>query len=273
MREATRQQYLKTMGIQLWMPRFSLPNAPESPLLAAVGSSVAEAPDNRANSSTNQPHSAGQAPSDRPIAGRLLDASPASQPPEGSNLPDKTRPSHTQPLSGDSVTDSIIDASAADAAQKQPQASLASEPIDLTPPRFELHFTRVGRRGVWVCDDADQLALLEGFARRVAMAMAMPFDPSLRIPSFRWPFIEQGREDQSSAVAKQALVAQWQFLRTQGVSYVVSFGPNAKDWLTRVEAKGYLTDQPLGSWIQQPGSKRALWLRLLDIQQREHQEL
>jgi hypothetical protein len=185
----------------------------------------------------------------------------------------KPAPAIHNPFQGGSVTDSIIDASAADAAQKQPQASLASEPIDLTPPRFELHFTRVGRRGVWVCDDADQLALLEGFARRVAMAMAMPFDPSLRIPSFRWPFIEQGREDQSSAVAKQALVAQWQFLRTQGVSYVISFGPNAKDWLTRVEAKGYLTDQPLGSWIQQPGSKRALWLRLLDIQQREHQEL
>lgn len=274
MREATRQQYLKTMGIQMWMPRRSLPNAPESPLLAAVENSITESLEQKADVGTEPPSQAGHEHSGRLSAEQLL---AGSHPPphysersrqSGHPLSDSTPPHSESP-----TAEPIPNIPTADTAQSLAPTSQTSTPLDLSPPRFELHFIRVGNRGVWVCDDVGQLALLESFARRVAMGMSMPFDPTLRIPSFRWPFIEQGKEDQSAAVARQALAAQWQFLRSQGVSYVVGFGPNTKDWLVQIEVKGYLTEQPLDAWIQQPGSKRALWLRLLDLQQREYQEL
>lgn len=289
MREAVRRQYLKAMGIPVWMPRQDVPFGPQSRLLAAQQSMQ---PANEAQHNPVDVKPSGGKPTH---AGHLLEAAdelahlrqvrhehevdvsavdlkadalsqgPSSQGPS-SQGPSSQRQGRGS-IESDSRPSPLADTLSATQPSSDSGASQAPAPVDLTPPRFELHFLRVGLKGVWVCDQPHQMDSMRRFARRVAAAMAMPLDPNMSVPSFRWPFIEQGTEDQSAAVAEQALRAQWKFLQSQGVQYVVAFGEQPQQWLQKLSISGYFSSESLDSWLLQPNSKPELWRSLIDLQQ------
>jgi hypothetical protein len=125
-----------------------------------------------------------------------------------------------------------------------------------------LHFLPVGKAGLWVCSDAQQLDSMMRFAHRVMQGMQQPIDMMAAPLSFRWPFIESSRQDQSRAVAEQALQAQYQYFTSQGVQYVISFGEHGQQWLPVAGAEAIFHAPSLDALMAAPALKRQLWLAL-----------
>jgi len=241
--EQTRLDYLQAMGITQWMPREPLPHAPQPRWL----------PQQAANHHSHQEvEQLAQSHHIPPVmAAELLAVGDAAE-----KVAEKlAAPATAQPAQTET-------------AETQPQvpagdAATTAEVIDLTPPRFELHFLPVGQRGLWVCSSQQQLDDMMRFAHRVMLGMGQPIEMMQAPLCFRWPFIESSHQDQSSAVASQALAAQWQHFRAQGVAYVIAFGDAARQRLPGCGAELTFQAADLKSVMQSAVEKRRLWQALL----------
>ncbi|MDP2505438.1 hypothetical protein [Oceanobacter sp. 3_MG-2023] len=262
MREAVRCQYLKAMGIPVWVPRDELPHAAPSQLLPWLGEQ-------------HGPHG-----SELPVD-HLPNYRNAEDHPEGGHFAAELldhRGNTTTRVAVDAAVvsnrDSVAPAATAltDLPTSPPDSlvkpeTAVAEPLvvaDLTPPRFELHFIATGNGTIWVCDRQEQLPALQAFAWQVGIGMK--WSPEQGSPlSFRWPFIEHGQEDQSSAVAEQALRAQWQFFVHHGGRHVIGFGSNTRQWLTRIQVPGCYQDDDVVTVMSCAERKKQLWLALLNL--------
>jgi hypothetical protein len=275
MLEAARRQYLHAMGISLWLPRDELAHAAPSRLLPLVGSmhvgpdesllAVAEAVAHHKASGLLQDN---LMTAERPLsvaASVTTAGSDTASQPSGHFAPLTSVPATSVGVSVDTDTNAVTNAvtrivsdNHVESERNAVAPTLVTEMVDLLPPRFELCFVRVGATGVWVCDGPDQVQDLQRLASRVAVVMGMS-QVQADVPGFRWPFIENAREDQSAAVAEQALRAQWQYLHSQGIRYAIGLGLNAARWLPVGGADGLMLAAPVLEILSSAHHKRTLW--------------
>ncbi|HBS42313.1 MAG TPA: hypothetical protein DEA26_06510 [Oceanospirillales bacterium] len=243
MLEQRRADYLKAMGVTLWLPRAPLPNAlaprwlPEDPVVetpAAPATRVAQ----------------------RPAAAELM--SPVAAKPESSGVAQAVA-AVLKPVPEPPATQNPVEASVnllPESAESRPVVS------GNTVPAFHLHFVRVSERGIWVCDSATDPEALQLFIRRVMAAFFEPVVFMNKPASFRWPFLSSRQDDQSEPVALQALKTQWQVLENEGLDYVISVGPEAAQWLQRIDVRLHCQLDPLEALQSGALAKRQLWLSL-----------
>lgn len=275
MLEAARRQYLQAMGISLWLPRDELAHAAPSRLLPLVGSmhvgpdesllAVAEAVAHHKASGLLQANiTAAEQPLSVAASVLTTGSYTVSQHSRHSDPPASV-PATPFSVRVDNDTGAVTNAVARVVSDSHVEldknavvATLVTEMVDLAPPRFELCFVRVGAAGVWVCDGPEQVADLQRLASRVAIVMGMS-QVQADIAEFRWPFIENAREDQSAAVAEQALRAQWQYWYSQGIRYAIGIGRNAARWLPAGGADGLMLAAPVVEVLSSAHHKRTLW--------------
>jgi hypothetical protein len=264
--EQRRLDYLQAMGITQWMPRQPLPDAPEPrwlPAEAANHHSHQEV-DELAQSHHIPPVMAAELLSVGDVAERIAQQQGQQATQDGQTPPDAGRSaSHgSSPAAAVSPSNAVVSGAAVSPAGENRVAASADAVQDLSPPRFELHFLPVGKAGLWVCSDAQQLDSMMRFAHRVMQGMRQPIDMMAAPLSFRWPFIESSHQDQSRAVAEQALQAQYQYFTSQGVQYVISFGEHGQQWLPVAGAEAIFHAPSLDALMAAPALKRQLWLAL-----------
>ena len=63
-------------------------------------------------------------------------------------------------------------------------------------------------------------------------------------------------------MALQALKTQWQVLENEGLDYVISVGPEAAQWLQRIDVRLHCQLDPLEALQSGALAKRQLWLSL-----------
>lgn len=242
MREQRRLDYLQAMGITQWLPRQPLPHAPESRWLPQA----ANQPDHESIDRLSEQH---HIPARVAAEILSLDDRPT---PSASPARSATAERNTQ-----STTSSVASSNESVAVEQ----ALADT---LQVPEFTLHWLWLTNTTLWVCDQTQDVALFQATAPRVLRALQQPLYRLQTPPSFTWPFIRSRQHDQSSAVAQQALMAQWQYFETQGVQRVIAFGNTAQQWLASVSAPLCYHHADVQQWAQEPQSKRALWHALRD---------
>lgn len=237
MLEQTRLDYLQAMGITQWMPREALPHAPEPRWLPEV------AANHHSHAEVEQLAQSHHIP---PVmAAELLSVGDVAEKIRQQQVVKPVEPAQEQ-----SSVEQVAEAQAADV-------------VDLSPPRFELHFLRLSNAAMWVCSDPSELDLMMRFAHRVMTGMQQPLDIMQAPHTFRWPFIESAHQDQGSAVALQALAAQWQHFSSQGVRYVIAFGEAADTWLPKAQAELSFYAPGVQQVMESAELKRSLWHTLL----------
>ena len=254
MLESVRRQYLQAMGISLWLPRESLAHSAPSRLLPLVGSRHVGPDENRL--------AVVEAVEHRQASG-LLPAAVGNHSTAASARERTAGPQPVATLVAEAVRprDRAVAEPPASPVEERPATPVVEEaaaPVDLTPPRFQLLFVRVGGAGVWVCDRPEAVPDMQRLAARVASVMAME-QVQTEVSEFHWPFIENAREDQSVMVARQALRAQWQHLLSQGVRYAIAMGPDASHWLPQSGAEGLWLAEPVTVILGSAAHKRRLW--------------
>ena len=205
MLEQQRVEYLQAMGIQLWMPSRALPNAAESLWLA----------DNKVEQS--QVETAGASMQAGHAADLLVDVRP------------------------NKIAATVTKAIAQDTSVEAPTETTL---VDLTVPKFELHFALWPCGILWVAGQAFD----EGdhwFQTSVSYALLGNSVPQANFSQFKWPYIEGSSEDQSISVALRALTAQWEFMNGQGARGWIAMDASSYDWLSKVVAKPlFSVDKP-----------------------------
>ena len=280
MQEQLRRDYLQAMGIPVLVPRRELPFAAPSRLLDAERTAAAERESSDSLALTARLHGKASAmavlddlvPPPRDHGQHQSEANQRSESAFSDSLsltkPEVGQPfvaSSATPLSGETVRGGV-NLSPKVAEDVTLKLVEAAEPpndtplVDLTPPRFELHFVLTGAV-LWVCDEPADFPALRQFAGRVAMAMKYPQE-TLAPVSFQWPFIENPREDQSIAVARQALTAQWSFFEHHGAKALVGFGHHVCLWAEPLCGSSHIVEASVSRVMSDAELKRALWLRL-----------
>lgn len=287
MLEQRRVDYLKAMGITMWMPREALPHAAPSRWLPEANKT--ERHDHIALKSTHD-SARPQAAADLLRAGQPLhEAARESLKPEGSNAgtPDahssNHQPAHSfanTPTGNSQVGQGpLTPAGDMQTHESAPQvltaetpsveratAEAAGEVRDLTPPRFALEFMHLSPKGVWVVDKEQPLLPLQQMAAKALRGVGGAAAGVIPQPvSFRWPFIESRHQDQSEAVALQALRAQWEYFNSQGAEYVITIGENSRRWLEKTGAPLHHHIADANALMSSPAEKRALWLALVAV--------
>lgn len=235
MREQRRLDYLQAIGITQWLPRQPLPHAPESRWLPPA----ANQPDHESIDRLSEQHHI-----------------PARVAAEILSLDDRSSSVASRATSMARDTQSTTDGVTETAESVSVSQALAET---LQVPEFTLHWLWLTSTTLWVCDHTQDVRLFQAVAPRVLRALQQPLYTLQTPPSFTWPFIRSRQHDQSSAVAQQALMAQWQYFETQGVQRVITFGDTAQQWLTRVSAPICYRHDDIQQWAMEPQSKRALW--------------
>jgi hypothetical protein len=275
MLEQRRVDYLKAMGITLWMPRQALPHAKESRWLPENND---ERHEHIAINSTGV--------SSRPVA--AADLLRAGQP---MHKHEDSVPEVKAAHSVLSETASSVSASQSEdvetgtpqnpaAQNSEPQNSgtqnsgtlVAESPSvspaavhDMRPPRFVLEFIPISRQGLWVIDASQSIQDVQQFAYRVLKGMGAAPDFMSQPINFSWPFIESSHQDQSRPVALQALQAQWQFFQSQGTRYIITLGAEAQQWMASVEANSHFHVADMSILQSDAQLKRQLWLCLRQL--------
>lgn len=204
------------MGIQLWMPRQTLPNAAESLWLADGKAEQAQV--ETAGASMQAGHAADL------LAG--MDLAKVVEAQVSAATVTKTV------AAKDIVTAERVaqDTSAEDVAPTEMTL------VDLTVPEFELHFVLWPCGILWVAGQAfDQGD--HGFQASVSYALLGNSVPQASFSQFKWPYIEGSSEDQSISVALRALTAQWEFMSGQGARGWVAMDASSYEWLSKVAVK------------------------------------
>lgn len=246
MLEQRRLDYLKAMGITVWMPRNALPHAPSPRWLADDWSAKPS------EYTSAEPECDGT----RSTASDLLRS--------GSALNKSFAP----------PAEVRTEATAAEEQQIQQQQVQQQGQKDITqtlvpsagePPRFALEFLQISSDCVWVFDASQPIDRAIPFVTRIVKA----FDTGVTIipqpVSFRWPFIESRHQDQSEAVALQALKAQWQHFDAQSVEGIISVGPAAQIWMAKTGVNCRYHVEDVDALMHSAESKRALWLALIPL--------
>ena len=137
-----------------------------------------------------------------------------------------------------------------------------SVPKALAPSEFSLHFISGEVPVVWVCSVESDIAPLQNFVaalQRTAFSINSYLQPAV---TFKWPYLQSSKEDQSDAVALQALKAQWQVLQHDRPRQAVTFGEVSQSWLARADVPSMMHFPSLSSLLSDADHKRALWLAL-----------
>lgn len=143
---------------------------------------------------------------------------------------------------------------------------VAPEPVavvDMTPPEFDLFFVRNSFPVVWVVSRSEDVPMLHEFASTVQRALLQKTDFIAAPLRFSWPFIRSRKEDQSRAVALQALRTQWDFFQKQGVQAVLCFDAVSHEWLDAIAAPCVFSAPSLSTCLNSAAHKKALWQALL----------
>ena len=248
MREAVRCQYLKAMGIPVWVPRQELPHAAPSRVLPLLGTE-------------HLPHADGELPADH-----LPDYRRQADHRQGGHMAAQLFEHQTVASAPAAVASRPVveERPEAVAVVDAPAPAASEDPVDLTPPRFELYFVKYGDELIWVCDRGDQLGALMSFAARVNAAMGWETLRSEPV-GFHWPFIEHALEDQGAAVAEQALRAQWSYFSHNGGRHVIALGSQSRKWLSRINVPGCYMDEDVLQIMANGALKKQLWQRLLEL--------
>lgn len=240
MLEQTRLNYLQAMGVAQWMPRHALPFAPESRWLASDAS--------------QQPHSAGEVQQDDE-AGYL---------PEFDDLLGEKKAA-TQP---------VVSKDQAQQAPNEPvpAAVVATEVtanLDATrniTPHFQLFFISSSLPVVWVCDNVEEVAVLQRFIHSVQRGIQGHNAFVAQAFEFRWPFLQSHQQDQSLPVALQALTAQWQFMqKINNAQGVIAIGQASQQWLQQINTTQVSTAPSVLEFQKNAALKRQLWQDLLPL--------
>ena len=259
MLEQRRVDYLRAMGITAWMPRKALPHAPASRWIAE------DTPSERhehISIEVEHDHARPAAAADllragQPVANHSQAASVSR--PEVNKTTAPQVPAQTEEVASDRPHSQDV---ISDPAISEPVVSASGE-----PPRFALEFLQLSGDTVWVFDASQPLDRAIPFITRVVKA----FDPTVTIVpqpvSFRWPFIESRHQDQSEAVALQALKAQWQHFSSQGVRGVITVGPAAQTWMAKGGVSSGFHINDVDALMHSAENKRALWLALIPLVQ------
>lgn len=270
MLEQRRVDYLKAMGITLWMPRQALPHAKESRWLpennderhqhiainsTGVSSRPAAAADLLRAGQPMHKHedSVPEVKAAHSVLSETASSVSASQSEDvETGTPQNPAAQNSEPQnSGTLVAES-------------PSVSLA--PVhDMRPPRFVLEFIPISRQGLWVIDASQSIQDVQQFAYRVLKGMGAAPDFMSQPINFSWPFIESSHQDQSRPVALQALQAQWQFFQSQGTRYIITLGAEAQQWMASVEANSHFHVADMSILQSDAQLKRQLWLCLRQL--------
>lgn len=226
MLEQRRLDYLQAMGITQWMPRKPLANAPEPRWW----------PDEAANADTL----------DEPVVTQAQTTAVAA--PAALAVP-------SAPVINTTSTPEVV-------ANKTPPVMVEPQAV----PEFQLFFTVCHLSLVWVTSNPQELQSLQRFVFALQKSLlGKPYhlyDPV----EFKWPFLQSSKEDQSQAVALQALKAQWQvFQNTQPVQ-AITFGEQSQHWLQQAEIKALMHFSSLEELLLSADNKRQLWLTLSALQ-------
>ena len=256
MQEQQRLEYLQAMGIQVWMPRKVIDNAADSLWLAedaAVSSDSAEAASSPSSPQFNNLSSLG--------AGLLSDDATSSPQvsAQASVQTSKETQASVQPAvqaENSQASSSIVGQVAEKSATPEPKES---EPKVI--PKFMLEFSLWSSGILWVSSakQSDQLLALQnkiGFAFDGEMQQ-------LNQLTFKWPFLEHGREDQSEVVAVRALMAQWQFIQQQKIACCIGMDEEAVRWLEKIDAN--VSIQISSDEVFTPSGKQQLWQQLSSV--------
>jgi len=286
MLEQRRVDYLKAMGIGVWVPREALPHAPEPRWLP-------EAAANERHETievVGREHARPVAAADLLRAGQPSDGATASGQP--ANNATSTAAAANQPLrepqrqepkshaqGNQAFGGSALNTESARPNQPPQVAAVGTQPadqssaaegdrVDLTPPRFHLCFLPVSEKGLWVVDANQSLESIQPFIYRVLVGLGESPGIMPQPVTFRWPFIESRHHDQSEAVALQALGAQWQFFKAQGCQFVITLGDSARDWMGKIQAQSHHHIEHIDVLMDSADHKRALWLALQQLTER-----
>lgn len=227
MLEQRRLDYLQAMGITQWLPRKPLANAPEPRWW----------PNEAANAD-------------------VLEEPAVSQPQV--NL----APVVTAPTSVETVATAVVAAPKSETVSNTPPVMVEPQAV----PEFQLFFTVCHLPLVWVTSNSAELQSLQRFVFALQRTLlGKPYhlyDPV----EFKWPFLQSSSEDQSQAVALQALKAQWQVFQNTQPAQAITFGEPSQHWLQLADAKTLLHFNSLEELLHSADKKRQLWLALSDLQ-------
>lgn len=132
-------------------------------------------------------------------------------------------------------------------------------------PIFTLYFIGSELPVLWVCDNGQEVGFLQQFIFNVQKAL---LGQSFFVPApqeFKWPFLNSKKHDQSAAVAKQALTAQWQVFQQQAKQplQAVAIGAQSQHWLQEIDAASVFSADSVQQLTTSATLKRQLWLALL----------
>ncbi|MEN9464025.1 MAG: hypothetical protein RL217_206, partial [Pseudomonadota bacterium] len=126
-----------------------------------------------------------------------------------------------------------------------------------------LFFVRNAFPVIWVVSRAQEVPMLHEFASTVQRALLAKTDFLDAPLRFSWPFIRSRKEDQSRAVALQALRTQWDFFQKQGVQAVLCFDRVSQEWLAAADVPCVFAAPNLPTCLSSAEHKKALWQALL----------
>lgn len=225
MLEQRRLDYLQAMGVVQWMARKPLAQGPEPRWW----------PQEAANAELEQAQQAANQ-----MAALLGDNAPEAQPTNNSEIPAKP---HLELV------------------HNTPPLTVEPQPI----PEFKLYFLACQLPVVWVTDNAADLPSLQRFVFALQKALLGKAYHLYEPVEFKWPFLRSTREDQSEAVALQALKAQWQVFSQQHPVQAVSFGSISQQWLEKTQASLLMHYSSLTELLTDAEHKKALWLSLSSL--------
>lgn len=244
MLEQTRLDYLQAMGVAQWMPRHALPFAPEPRWLATEA---------------NQNPQTVVAAED-PDAHLIPDIDDL--------LNDRTQQTAAQPTTQTPVQKPTAASQPSQANEPVRAAAIAPalDPARNITPTFQLFFISSSLPVVWVCDNVEEVEMLQRFIHSVQKGLLGRSDFVARAFEFRWPFLQSSQQDQSLPVALQALKAHWLFMQqTNNAKGVVAIGQHSQQWLQQVDIKQISVASSVTEIMHSAALKRQLWQSLLPL--------
>lgn len=142
-----------------------------------------------------------------------------------------------------------------------PPVSVEPQPV----PEFTLYFNTCQLPVVWICSNPNELPALQRFVFALQRSL---LGQSYHLPTFvefKWPFLQSSSEDQSQAVALQALKAQWQVFAQQQPLHAICLDSTSQHWLAQAEINSLIQFPSLSELLSSAELKRALWLALVNL--------
>ena len=257
MLEQHRIEYLQAMGIQLWMPREVLPNAPEPRWLAenpGQGNSAGTPDAVKGGHAAELLAGMGFGPSETEAPKTSVAPAAAASTQLSAQVPAQQEV-QPQQIEQAAKTESPLKPSAPEAAEQPAEA-----PVDMTVPHFELHFVLWPCGTLWAGSQVADQALL-AYQASVSSFITGSNYRQHSLFSFKWPYLEISSEDQSKPVALRALQAQWDHIKSQGSKQWIAMDDESSHWFEQV-AQAPLLAVSSQEQLFSAGNKKALWQAL-----------